>query len=79
SCILAELLRQFPAAVGFDGLVRESDHSRDEVEAVCLRLYRNGLLRPDAGGEGFWRLAGDPARITLAELFSALLAPSENA
>lgn len=76
SCILAELLRQWPAAVGIEQLVQEAGHPREEVEQMCRRLNRNGLLQPDAGREGLWRLAGDPASMTLADLFSALLAPS---
>ena len=75
SYILAELLRQSPASVDIEQLVREVGHPRDEVEQVCTRLYRTGLLQPDAGREGIWRLAGDPASITLANLFSALLSP----
>ncbi|HYC41703.1 MAG TPA: hypothetical protein VEB70_01810 [Noviherbaspirillum sp.] len=76
SCILAELLRQSPAGVGIDQLVQVACHPREEVEQMCDRLYHTGLLQPDPGREGFWRLAGDPARMTLADLFSALLAPS---
>lgn len=77
SCILAELLRRAPAAVDIVELVREAGHPREEVEQMCGRLVRNGLLQPAPGQEGWWRLAGDPASITLADLFSALLAPAE--
>lgn len=74
SCILAELLRLSPAAVGIDALVRAVCHPHEEVELMCRQLYRNGLLQPDGEREGRWMLAGDPASITLADLFSALLA-----
>jgi DNA-binding IscR family transcriptional regulator len=74
SCILAELLRQSPRAVGIDQLVQAVDHPLEEVEQMCRRLSRNGLLQPDVDRQGVWMLAGDPARITLADLFSALLA-----
>ena len=76
SCILAELLRRAPAPVNTDQLVQEVGHPRDEVQQMCMRLARNGLLLPDADREGLWRLAGDPASMTLADLFSALLAPA---
>lgn len=75
SCVLAELLRQSPAAVHIDELVREVGHSRAEVEQMCSRLHLKGLLQPEPGREGAWRLAGDPSSITLADLFSALLPP----
>jgi DNA-binding IscR family transcriptional regulator len=74
SCILAELLRRAPAAIDIEQLVLAVGHPREEVEQMCSQLYRNGLLQPDAERQGIWMLAGDPARITLADLFSALLA-----
>lgn len=74
SCILAELLRHAPAAVGIEQFAQVTGHPREEVERMCKQLYRNGLLQQDAGRQGTWMLAGDPARITLADLFSALLA-----
>ena len=77
SCILAELLRQAPAPVAIEQLVREVGHPLDEVEHMCARLHGNGLLQTDPGAEGMWRLAGDPASITLADLFSALLSSSK--
>lgn len=73
SCVLAELLRLSPAAVGIEQLVQVVGHPREEVELMCKQLYRKGLLRPDAGREGSWMLAADPASITLADLFSVLL------
>ncbi|HYD60429.1 MAG TPA: hypothetical protein VEC35_08750 [Noviherbaspirillum sp.] len=77
SCILAELLRQSPRAVGIDQLVQAVDHPLEDVEQMCRRLSRNGLLLPDVDRQGVWMLAGDPARITLADLFSALLAGTD--
>ncbi len=74
SCILAELLRQSPRAVGIEHLVQAVDHPREAVEQICRQLSRNGLLQPDVDGQGVWMLAGDPASITLSDLFSALLA-----
>ncbi|WP_420475409.1 hypothetical protein [Noviherbaspirillum sp. ST9] len=76
SCILAELLRQSPAAVGIDQLVQVACHPREEVELMCSRLSQTGLLRLDPEREGLWQLAGDPSSLTLADLFSALLVPS---
>jgi len=76
ACILAELLRQAPASVGIEQLAQQAGHPREEVEQMCSRLHRNGLLLPDAGRDAIWRLAGDPSSMTLADLFSALLAPS---
>ena len=73
SCILAELLKRSPAALHTAQLAEEAGHPQDEVEQMCSRLYHNGLLQRDAGGG--WRLAGDPASMTLADLFSALLLP----
>ena len=77
SCILAELLRRAPSPVSIEQLVHEVGHPLDEVERMCARLHGNGLLQTDPAREGMWRLAGDPARITLADLFSALLSPSD--
>lgn len=75
SCVLAELLQQAPDAVHIDQLVREVGHPRAEVEQMCSRLHFKGLLQPEPGREGAWRLAGDPSSISLADLFSALLPP----
>jgi DNA-binding IscR family transcriptional regulator len=76
SCILAELLSLFPASVEMEQLALAVGHPREKVEEVCVRLRHQGLLQADAGRDGIWRLAGDPAKLTLADLFAALLAPS---
>lgn len=76
SCIFAEMLRLFPAPIEMEQLVQAVGHPRDEVEETCVLLRQHGLLQPDAGREGVWRLASDPASLTLADLFAALLVPS---
>lgn len=73
ACILAELLANAPASVSTAQLVRASGHAADEVERMCSKLWHNGLLRPDTSGEKHWLLAAPPDRMTLADLFAALL------
>jgi len=79
SCILAELLRRSPQPADTGQLAQAAGHAKDEVEQMCKHLVRHGLLHMSSGegGEGRWQLAGDPAAMTLADLFSALLAPAD--
>ncbi|HYD96950.1 MAG TPA: hypothetical protein VEC01_16600 [Noviherbaspirillum sp.] len=74
SCVLAELLRQAPRTVSMAQLEAVASHPAPEVEQVCRKLWQSGMLRPDPAMQGYWGLAAAPDRMTLADLFAALLA-----
>lgn len=53
--------------------------SARHLEALLQQLVRAGILRGERGPKGGYALARERRKITLADIFDAIYAPSENA
>ncbi|MEB0135930.1 hypothetical protein QN362_11380 [Actimicrobium sp. CCC2.4] len=73
--LLEKLVRAAPTPLSLAQMKRHTGRSGRDISKHCLDLVRNGLVIETS--DGHWTLAGDPADLTLADVYRCATARPE--